>query len=296
MKKILFYHPENQGLAKIISKKMKIPLGRFSSRSFPDGETYLRVESSCKGMDVILVASLDQPDSKLVSLLFLSETLKSLGAKSVGLVAPYLAYMRQDRVFKKGEGITARYFAKLLSSYFDWLITIDPHLHRIHSLKEIYSIPAASIHATSLIASWLKTRKNSFLVGPDSESEQWVSEVGRLACLPYVTLSKKRLGDKNVKIKMPDMEKWKNHVPVLVDDIISSARTMIETVTQLKKWGFKPPVCIGVHGVFAGNAHRDLKKSGAGLVITCNTIPHMTNKIDVSPVLCDSITRFLSSK
>ena len=71
-------------------------------------------------------------------------TARDLGASSVGLVAPYLAYMRQDRMFRAGEGVTSVYFARLLADSFDWLVTVDPHLHRRRSLTEIYPFPAAA--------------------------------------------------------------------------------------------------------------------------------------------------------
>lgn len=88
---------------------------------------------------------------------------------------------------------------------------------------------------------------------------------------------------------MPDAVHYQGHTPVIVDDIISTARTMIETVKHLKKEGMKPPVCIGVHAVFAGHAYEELMKSGAAMVVTCNTIPHKTNKIDLSDVLAENI-------
>jgi len=78
------------------------------------------------------------------------------------------------------------------------------------------------------------------------------------------------------------VEKYKDHIPVLIDDIISTARTMIETIMHLKTAGMKSPVCIGVHAVFAGNSYEDLKNSGANRVITCNTIKHESNAIDIS--------------
>ena len=80
--------------------------------------------------------------------------LKQLGARSVGLIAPYLAYMRQDKQFHDGECITSRHFSRWISERFDWLVTIDPHLHRYHSLDEIYSIPSCVIHATGVIAEY----------------------------------------------------------------------------------------------------------------------------------------------
>ncbi|MFZ5932450.1 MAG: hypothetical protein ACOY15_14725 [Pseudomonadota bacterium] len=77
---------------------------------------------------------------------------RSWGARSVGLICPYLAYMRQDTRFKPGEGITSTYFANALGRHFDWLVTVDPHLHRHKSLPEIYTMPAAAAHAGPTIS------------------------------------------------------------------------------------------------------------------------------------------------
>jgi ribose-phosphate pyrophosphokinase len=88
---------------------------------------------------------------------------------------------------------------------------------------------------------------------------------------------------------MPQVEKFKNHTPVLVDDIISTAHTMIEAVDHLKKNGMKYPVCIGVHAVFAGGSFKELKNSGAQEIITCNTIPHESNGIDISELIVSAI-------
>ena len=123
------------------------------------------------------------------------------------------------------------------------------------------------------------------MVGPDSESEQWVSEVAKNAEAPFLVLEKIRHGDNDVEVSVPDVQNYKNHIPVLVDDIISTARTMIETVEHLKRAEMKPPVCIGVHAVFSGNAYQELIDSGTANIVTCNTIPHESNKIDISDLL-----------
>ena len=70
----------------------------------------------------------------------------------MGLVTPYLAYLRQDRQFRPGEAVTSRTFARLLSGYADWLVTIDPHLHRYDTLSDIYNIPSRVIHAAPALA------------------------------------------------------------------------------------------------------------------------------------------------
>ncbi len=84
-----------------------------------------------------------------------------------------------------------------------------------------------------------------------------------------------------------------HHTPVLVDDIISTARTMIEAVKHFKSTKIKAPVCIGVHGIFAGDAYDSLIKAGAGQIITCNTISHFSNAIDLSTILSGSIEKQL---
>ncbi|MCE3278633.1 MAG: ribose-phosphate pyrophosphokinae [Bacteroidetes bacterium] len=292
MKPIIFALPGNEYLSADIIAGTKGEKGNFEIRQFPDQETYVRLLCDVNKRDVIIVCTLHQPDAKLLPLFFLCNLLRDQNVNSICLVAPYLAYMRQDKQFNSGEAITSEYFAKLLSSIADRLITIDPHLHRRVSMKEIYSIPTEVLHAAMLISEWIKTNiPYALLIGPDSESEQWVSEVAKNAGAPFIVLQKIRHGDRDVEVSVPGIEKYKNHIPVLVDDIISTARTMIETVTHLKKAGAKDPVCIGVHAVFAGNSYEELKNSGVSKVITCNTIVHQSNAIDISKLICSVIQK-----
>jgi hypothetical protein len=96
--------------------------------------------------------------------------------------------MRQDRRFQPGEAVTSQIFARFVSSRFDWLVTVDPHLHRIRSLEEIYTIPTRVVHAAPLLAEWVASNvSRPLLVGPDQESEQWVAEVARRAGAPHVS-------------------------------------------------------------------------------------------------------------
>ena len=296
MDKVLFFAlPGNEKLAAELAVLMGGDTGKLNICHFPDEETYINVESNVLGAEIIIVASLHHPDDKFLSLYFLCKTLKELGAYSVKLVAPYLAYMRQDKRFKSGECISSDLFAHLLSTFIDELITIDAHLHRHHEMGEIYSIPAKVVHAAPLIAEWIKNNiPDALLVGPDEESVQWVSAVAKDSEKPFIILKKIRKGDKDVSIQVPDVSAWQNRTPVLVDDIISTARTMIETIGHLKKAGYKAPVCIGVHGIFAGNAFDELSKTGAR-IITCNTIPHQTNCIEVNKIIADAIKDSVTS-
>jgi ribose-phosphate pyrophosphokinase len=292
MKPIIFSLPGNEYLATSISEKLCAEKGDAIIHQFPDSESHVRIFSDVKEKEVVVVCTLNRPDEKLLPLYFFCKGLKEFGASHITLISPYLAYMRQDKRFNEGEVITSEYFAKLISSFADLLITIDPHLHRRHSMSEIYSIPCEVLHASMLISDWIKENiENPLLIGPDSESEQWVSEVAKNADAPFLVLEKTRLGDNEVKVTVPNVEKYKNHTPVLVDDIISTARTMIETVSHLNKTELKASVCIGIHPVFAGDAYQELKKSGVGQIVTCNAIYHNSNRIDISDLIVKALKK-----
>lgn len=263
---------------------------RLESRRFPDGETYLRVVGDVQGRDAAVVAQLRDPDPQIPGLLFLADALRELGAASVGLVAPYLPYMRQDTRFQPGEAVTSRSFAKLVSAAFDWLVTVDPHLHRHATLGALYAIPAAVVPSAAAIAAWVQSRvAHPHLIGPDEESAQWVSEVAALAGCPYTVLSKRRRGDREVELVLPDLQPLRGHTPVLVDDIIASAHTMAQAARQLLAQGHTAPECVGVHAVFAGDAAAVLQAAGAAHVASCNTLPHPSNAIDVTGAVAEAI-------
>tara|TARA_R110001592_G_scaffold64751_9_gene198915 strand:+ start:2098 stop:3009 length:912 start_codon:yes stop_codon:yes gene_type:complete len=295
MKMIVFALPGNEDLTEKIVKHLNAEKGEATIRQFPDGESYIQIHSDVKGKCVVMVCTLHEPDAKLLPLYFLSKTAKELGAACTCLVAPYLAYMRQDKQFNPGEGITSTYFAQMMSGFAETLTTVDPHLHRRSSLSEIYTVPNKLIHAASHISKWISSHvEKPVLIGPDSESEQWVSEVAKEANAPFTVLEKVRHGDRNVEVSIPNVVKYKDYTPVLVDDIISTARTMIETVGHLKKAGMRPAVCIGVHAVFAGSAYADLKNSGVQQIVTCNTIPHESNQIDLSDILAIEVKALMN--
>ncbi|MEO3429588.1 ribose-phosphate pyrophosphokinase [Pelagibius sp. CAU 1746] len=290
MEPLLVALDEEDPLASPLAAALGAERAQMNRRSFPDGESYLRYDSSPAGRSVILLCSLDRPDSKFLPLAFAAATARELGATSVGLVAPYLAYMRQDRRFQPGEAVTSTCFAGLVSREVDWLVTVDPHLHRHHSLAEIYSVPAVTLHAAPLLAAWIRDNvERPLLIGPDSESAQWVSAVAGAA--PHVVLEKVRHGDRDVEISIPHVERWSGYTPVLVDDIVSSGRTLIETLGHLRRAGLAPAVCVAVHGIFAGAAYRELLAAGASRVVTTNTLCHESNEIDVVPLLAEGVRR-----
>lgn len=149
-----------------------------------------------------MVCTLDRPDAKLLPLYFLSKTAMELGAECTCLIAPYLAYMRQDKQFHTGEGITSKYFALLISNFAETITTVDPHLHRYGSLSEIYSVPTTVVHAANHISKWIINNiSNPVLIGPDSESGQWVSEVAKNVDAPFIVLEKSGMTTEMLKFQ-----------------------------------------------------------------------------------------------
>lgn len=297
MTPLVYAWPGNEPLAAALAGAMSVEAGRLTIRRFPDGETYVRLISAPANRHVIFACGLEHPDDKCTSLYFAASTARELGALSVGLVSPYLAYMRQDARFNDGEAVASRVFARWLSGTVDWLVTLDPHLHRHAALSEVYSIPTAVASSTDAISRWIGANVRAPLViGPDAESMQWVSAVAAGAGCPYIVLQKARHGDRDVDIALPAIEHaWRERTPVLVDDIISTARTMATAVAQLRSANMPAPVCIGVHALFCGDALQALQTAGVGQLATCNSIAHATNAIDVLPEIARVARRLAAS-
>lgn len=290
MSAVLLALPESAALARRISELATMPLGVVESRQFPDGETYLRIDADCANKSVVLVCTLDRPDHKILPLLFLADAARAQGASRVGLVAPYLAYLRQDRQFRDGEAVTSRTFARVLSAHADWLVTIDPHLHRYQALSDIYGIPCRVVHAAPALASWIAAHVDCpVLVGPDAESAQWVTDVAERVGAPSVVMQKTRRSDLVVEVAAPNMEAYRKHRPIVVDDVASSAQTMVETVKRLVAAGLRSPVCVAVHALFSDTAEQALLDAGAARIVTTTSVPHRTNMIDVVPLLVSAI-------
>ena len=292
MKPLLFSLDAPQELADNLLHYTGFDAGEVDRRQFPDGESYVRLLTPPAARDVVLLCSLDRPDAKTIPLLFAADAARTQGARSVGLVAPYLAYMRQDKSFRPGEAVTSLTYSRLLSNQFDWLVTVDPHLHRYPRLDSLYSIPAVAASAVAPIAEWIaRNVEQPFLIGPDIESEQWVEEIARLAAAPFTVFDKTRQGDLQVSIEGTKVPIPAGATAVIIDDIASSARTMIEAVRLLKQNGVQAPLCIAVHALFAGDAFPKLLEAGPSAIVSTNTVAHQSNTIDVAAVIAEAIRR-----
>ncbi|MFL6695081.1 MAG: ribose-phosphate diphosphokinase [Ramlibacter sp.] len=286
--------PGAQGLAAALAQHLGAVSGEVDFRRFPDGESYYRIGTPVDGCDVIVVAALRDPDAVALGLAFIAETAREMGARRVGLVAPYLPYMRQDARFQPGEAVTSRTFARFVSQAFDWLVTVDPHLHRYPTLDVVYTIPSTVVPSAPAVARWVQANlARPVIIGPDSESEQWAGEVARRVGCPSQVLAKTRLGDRHVEISLPEPGMAEGRQPVLLDDIISSGHTMAEAVRHVCSAFGAAPVCIGVHALFAPQARELLLAAGASQVLTCNTVPDASNAVDVLPDVAAAVRPYL---
>lgn len=291
---IIFPFPGNKRFAHYLANKLHLEEGELIIKKFPDGECYVRINSTVKNKVVILFCTLNNPNQKILSLMFTAQTLKELGAKKIILVSPYLPYMRQDKRFKPGEAITSQLFAKFLSSWVDYLVTVDPHLHRIHHLSSIYSIPVLTLHAHEKIAQWIKENiKSPFLIGPDSESKQWVSEIAEQLKAPYIVCCKNRLSAREVKIDIPPFSSTTETL-ILMDDMISTGSSMMSILKQLSLQGHKG-ICLAVHPLLNKKTKNNLLASGAVAIITCNTISDSTNKINILDLIATNLGKIMGA-
>lgn len=287
--RLLLALPGNEEFAQRLAGEMSAAFEVVETRRFPDGESYVRLPCETAGRVVDFVCTLVNPDEGFLRLVFAADAARELGATQVNLVAPYLAYMRQDCRFRPGESISSASFARLLSSTFDRLVTVDPHLHRHHSLSDVYSIRADALQSAPLLADWIGANvQRPLVIGPDEESEQWAGAIAAHINAPHVVLRKVRHGDRHVEIELPGLERWQGCQPVLVDDIASSGRTLAVAARSLAQCGYPRPVVAVVHALFAGDALDTLSPLCSRIVST-DAVPHPTNAIALAPLVAGAL-------
>lgn len=290
MTRAVYAMPGNEALADALAAHQRLPRRALALHRFPDGESLVRVEQPPAEGEAIMVCTLDRPDAKVLPLLMAAATLRELGARRVGLVAPYLAYMRQDTRFHPGEAVSSRLFGQLLAQRFAWLVTVDPHLHRHHDLADAGMPPGRAISAASPIAAWLQAHvARPLLIGPDEESAPWVAGVAALLAAPSVVAGKRRLGDREVRVTLPDLSRWGDCTPVLLDDIISSGHTLLEAVAGIRAAGLPAPWCVAVHGLFADDALQRLHAAGVAGVVVTDSVPGATARIGLAATLAAAL-------
>lgn len=281
--------PDSADQARELAGAAGLEFAAIDLHHFPDGESRIRLPDTLPA-HVYIYRSLDRPNEKLIELLVAAATARDLGACSLGLVAPYLCYMRQDKAFHPGEAVSQRIIGDLLAGAFDELVTVDPHLHRVHRLEEAVPVKRAlALSATDAMSHYLEGRIDQpLLIGPDAESEQWVAAIARRRGLEYHVATKQRLGDRQVRVTLPAAAYEGRHV-VLVDDVASTGHTLAAACSELARYRPASVTVMVTHALFVGDALQRIEAAGAGQIWSCDSIQHATNRIPLTDCLAQAL-------
>ncbi|MCW5666983.1 MAG: ribose-phosphate diphosphokinase [Piscinibacter sp.] len=289
---LLLAFPDEAALAQALARELGATLALIHEHRFPDGELKLRLPPALPER-VTLLRGLQDPNHKLVALLLAARTARTLGARRLDLVSPYLAYMRQDMAFHPGEAVSQRIVAGFLGELFDRVVTIDPHLHRINSLDEV--MPGSrgiALGAAPLLGCWIAAQwpgdAKPLLVGPDEEAGQWVQQAGAAGGLAGIVCTKTRRGDRDVTVELPG-HTLRGRAVVLIDDLASTGHTLVQAARALFAQGAASVDAAVVHALFRGDALQQLRAAGIGRVWSTDAVAHETNVISVAPLLARAL-------
>lgn len=281
--------PETKEVAKKVARALKAEYTEIFTEDFPDSEFHVKLKKNPKNKTVVIMNSITHdPDEKLIETLLAGGVARDYKAKKVILVATYFPYLRQDKHFEKWDSFSSKYILKLFTN-FDKIITIDPHLHRIKHMED-WATKAHSVSTVKLVANYIKKRfgKNFTIVGPDEESSQWSGKVAKILGDKVVILKKTRFSSTHIKVREKNNEKISKNV-IIIDDIISTGKTIMGAIKLAKSKGARKVIVIGVHGILSGDADKKILKEAE--LVTSNSIPNKYAKIDVSPIIAEALKK-----
>ena len=278
--------------ARRLSESLGVPFLPIDHHVFPDGESLITVKPA-QGT-VALYRSLDRPDGKLMALLLAADALRRAGAQRMVLVAPYMAYLRQDAIFKPGQALSRDVFGRLLGERFDAVVTVEPHLHRTHDLSSAFAgVPVVTLSAAEPLAEALSPAgENTLVIGPDEEAEVWTKALARQLGARHMTITKVRHGDNVVELTWPQADQVKASAVILADDICSSGATLETALRHLARLN---PASIDVavaHALFDTATQARLCEAGARRLISTDSCPHPTNAAPLAGLIARALREF----
>jgi ribose-phosphate pyrophosphokinase len=279
----------SENLAKELSKKIKANLVKSQIKVFPDGESKITLIGKISKKKSVVVQSMYPPvDTNLVQALSLITKAKENSSEVIAVI-PYMGYARQDREFLPGEIVTMKVLGKLFKSAgASKIIVVD--IHSSIGLKH-FSIKTKNVTAIPDLVEFFKklSLKNPLVVSPDQGGKERAKEFAKEFNSDYIALEKTR--DRKtgkVKIKTKNLE-VENRDLILVDDIISTGGSIIKATQFLKKQKCKRIYVACTHALLMNDAEKKIKKAGVTSIISTNTIPGKTSKVDISKTIAKAI-------
>lgn len=269
---IVFSGSSNKPLARKVAKKLGVKLEKVVLTRFANREARVFVSEKLRnGTAVVLQSLSNPPDEHLVEFCLLCDAVKRLGATKIIAVVPWLGYSKQDKVFRAGEPLSVKVIAKMIqTAAIDRLVTFD--LHNA-SILGFFEVPVVNLSARSLFLEHfkakLKDRSDLYVVAPDAgavkNSTSFAGDLG----VGVAYIDKERdLVDGKVKI-LGISKDIKGKDVVMIDDMVVTGSTLIETSKYLKKKGARKIWVAVTHHLFLPGVSEKLEKSAIDeLVIT----------------------------
>ncbi len=295
MSTLLLYLDDQAGSAQAMAHAAALPSAPVASHRFPDGELRLTLpfDAGHAPERLAIYRSLHQPNDKLIEILLMAGQARDWGVRQIILVAPYLAYMRQDISFHPGEVVSQRVLGRLLAQCLDGVITVDPHLHRVATLAEAVPVPQAiALSAAPLLAAHVGRMLRQMpgasaqpvLIGPDGESAPWIQSAAAVLGCPFGVCSKVRHGDREVVVSLPKVD-VQGRAVVLLDDIASSGHTLAEAARGLIQRGARSVDVAVTHALFAPGAEFLVRDAGVRHIWSTDAVAHDTNAVSLAGLL-----------
>jgi ribose-phosphate pyrophosphokinase len=292
MDTIILALPGAERLAETLAQQLHCAASTLELHRFPDGEGVVRLRTGVSGQRVLLVAHLDRPDDKTLPLVFAADAARELGAAELGLVAPYLPYMRQDASFHYGEAVSQWVMGQILDRFFSAIVTVDPHLHRTPSLDRLFpSTKSLCLSARLVLAGMISSdQADALLVGPDIESSPLVGAVAADTGCDWLCLSKVRRSDRDVRINIKAaIGSAAGRRAILIDDVCSSGSTLVEAARLLRAAGALSVEALVVHALHDAAAAAAMQKAGIRRLRSTDSVLHPSNGAALAPLLADAL-------
>jgi len=279
----------SKDLAKRLARKLKAVYIQTETKIFPDGESKVTLGKIPKKSVILVVQSTYPPvDTNLLQALSIISQVRKISSRTFAII-PYMGYARQDKQFLSGEVITMSVVAKMLQSAgAKKVIVVDIHSN---TALNHFNIPTENISAVPELANYFKklNLKNPLVVSPDVGGSSRSKKFASLLKTDFIVLKKHRdrkTGRVSIQTAKVDVQ---GKDLILVDDIISTGGSIIKAAQFLKKQKCKRVFVACTHGLLVEGAEKKIRKAGVSRIISTNTIPGNTSKVDISGILAKSV-------